>query len=60
MTGHDDATEMAAAIDRALREAQLPAGGAVHTESVTIIAAPEPSEAESGAGLSTLDGADGD
>lgn len=61
MTEHNDTTaELAAAIDRALREAQLPAGGAVHTESVTIIAAPEPSEAESGAGLSTLDGADGD
>lgn len=60
MTGQDDATEVAAAIDRALREAKLPAGGAVHTESVTLIAVPEPSDAESGAGLSALDGADGD
>lgn len=61
MNVHDDTTaEVAGAIDRALREARLPAGGAVHTESVTLVAVPAPTEAESGAGLSALDGADGE
>ena len=61
MTAHNDTTaELADAIDRALREAKLPAGGAPHTESVTRVAAPEPSAGEQGDALSPLDGGDGD
>ena len=61
MTEHNDTTaELAAAIDRALREAHLPAGGAPHTETVTLVAAPEPTVAELGDALSPLDGGDGD